>query len=123
VRLSVLLGAAFSFLLSETRPEFSWKSGRDVFLEIFTRPDFDRMAELINLLTSGLSAAIAYLLERLFTSLGVFGDFVAFILAVVLTTDLLFGFVIITYSLLLLELSEKFKRTVDRPGTEADSGG
>jgi hypothetical protein len=123
VRLSVLVGAAFSFLLSATRPEFSWKNGRDVFLEIFTRPDFDRMAELINLLTSGLNAAIAYLLERLFTGLGVFGDFVAFILAVVLTTDLLFGFVIITYSLLLLELSEKLKRAVDRPGTDADSGG
>jgi hypothetical protein len=41
----------------------------------------------------------------------------------VLTTDLVFGFVIVAYSMLLLELSEKLKRTVDRPGMEADSGG
>jgi len=123
VRLSVLLGAAFSFLLSGTRPEFSWKNSRDVILEIFTQPDFDRMAELINLLTSVLNASISYLLERLFANVGVIGELVAFVIAAVLTTDLVFGFVIVAYSMLLLELSEKLKRTVDRPGMEADSGG
>jgi hypothetical protein len=97
----VLLGAAFSFLLSGTRPEFSWKNSRDVILEIFTQPDFDRMAELINLLTSVLNASISYLLERLFANVGVIGELVAFVIAAVLTTDLVFGFVIVAYSMLL----------------------
>lgn len=115
VRLSVLLGAVFSLMVSVTRQELSLKSGVDVLLEIFKKPDFDRMSELINLLTGILNTSISYLLGKLFASFGSLGDLLAFFLAAVLTTDLVFGFVIVAYSMLLLELSEKLTSTEGRP--------
>ena len=107
VRLSVLLGMVFSLMISPMRTELTFAFIRDVALELIKKPDFNRAVEIINVLSGILNSAISYLLTKLFSSLGLFGELIALILTAVLTTDVVFGFVVVAYSMLFLELSEK----------------
>ena len=123
VRLSLLIGMIFSFLLSATRTELSWKFVRDVLTELIKKPDLDRAVDIINVLSSVLNSAISYMFTRLLSGLGIVGDVLAPIITAVLTTDVIFGFVIVAYSMLMLEVWEKMAgKSTSRPAAPQSAG-
>jgi hypothetical protein len=108
VRLSILLGVLFS-TISGSIPgigisEIAWSTYKTIMLS----PSIDGVAELLFGLTYKVNEIVLRILQSLL------GSFLGSIVSVLISTNVLFGFVVFLYSLLLLKLLGRVGLTGER---------
>jgi hypothetical protein len=108
VRLSILIGIPFS-ILSGLVPGMSVREVTWTSLDTLVRgPDIDKAAEIIFGTFQVVNQFIEWLLQ------GLLGTFLGWIVSLMISVNVLFGFVIVLYSLILFEMT--------KPGITKTSG-